>query len=404
VKLAYVISQFPETYETFILREFKEAERQGLGFTIFSLKKCRDKVVHPEARAFAPKTRPAGASAGVLFARNFTAALFKPVPFWGLFFRIFFAHLLKPRMFVKSLAGMTLGVNLAHILKKEKYTHMHAHWITVPATAALAASRMTGIPFSATAHAWDIFAGDNLLRHKVRAARFVATCTRFNKEHLEKILGNEASGKIFLNYHGLETPPAKDRPKRESGPLRLFSVGRLCETKGFPYLFDALKILAHEDMDFMCTIVGEGPLRGKLEKQLDSLGLAGRVKMPGVISLDNVWELYYQSDIFVLPCVVAKNGDRDGIPNVIAEAMAAGCPVVTTTVSGIPELVRDNETGLAVPEKDPPALADAIRKLAADPALGKRLAEAGQKAVEKMFNIERNVRDFIEHMRTHAQD
>jgi glycosyltransferase involved in cell wall biosynthesis len=157
-------------------------------------------------------------------------------------------------------------------------------------------------------------------------------------------------------------------------------------------------------MDFTCTIVGEGPLRGKLEKKLDSLGLAGRVKMPGVTSLDNVWESYYQSDIFVLPCIVAKNGDRDGIPNVLVEALAAGCPVVTTTVSGIPELVRDNETGLAVPDKDPAALADAIRKLAADPALGRRLAEAGQKAVEKMFDLEKNVRDFIEHMRAHAQD
>lgn len=403
MKVAYVTSQFPETYETFILREFSEARRQGVDFTIFSLKKCRDAVVHPDAAAFADVTRPAAPSFLVAAFRALVASILHPVVFWGLFARIVFSHVLRPGLMARNLAGLALGSALAPEIKRGEYDIVHAHWITVPATAALAAARMARVPFSVTAHAWDIFTGDNMLRRKTREARFVATCTGYNASYLRSLMPEGEASKIRLHYHGLEIPPDERRSFEKKDEYRIFSVGRLVEQKGFEYLLDALAELKASGVKFRSVIAGEGPLRAELEKKARALGLSGVVEMPGVIPLGEVWKLYRRSDLFVLPCVVTGTGDRDGIPNVLIEAMSVRLPVVTTGVSGIPELVEHEVTGLAARERDVESLFKEIVRLLEDPDLAAKLAEAGRRRVEETFDIETNTRKFVEELEIHAK-
>lgn len=404
MKVAYITSRFPETYETFVPREFAEAERQGLDFIIYSLKPCRDEVRHAEAAELLGKTRYAKSFGPAMIWRNFAAALLHPIAYFGLLFKIILRHPFKPRLLFKSAGGLALGAALAPELKRGGFTHIHAHWITVPATVAFAASRIAKIPFSITAHAWDIFNGDNLLRDKTRASEFVATCTNFNRKYMEKIIGRDDAKKIFLNYHGLVMSPAKPRSFEMKKPMSICSVGRLSEQKGFIYLLDALNILEKRGIDFTCIIAGEGPERPALERRVRELNLGGRVSMPGAVGNEIVRSLYEKSDVFVLPCIVTDSGDRDGIPNVLIEALAAKCPVVTTDISGIPELVENEVTGLAVPEKNPHAIARAVERLSRDSRLAKNIAEVGRRRVEDMFNLERNVAEFIQILVRHAKN
>jgi glycosyltransferase involved in cell wall biosynthesis len=169
------------------------------------------------------------------------------------------------------------------------------------------------------------------------------------------------------------------------------SVGRFCEKKGFPYLLDACHRLKQAQVPFQCQIVGYGPLESHIQAQISTLGLEGDVTLVGKLTQDEVIEQYHQADVFVLPCLVTEDGDRDGIPNVLLEAMATGLPVVSTAISGITELVQSEENGLLVPEKDAAAIAQALTRLAHSPALRQELGRTGSRTVHQNFTLDRNV-------------
>ncbi|HET9481744.1 MAG TPA: glycosyltransferase family 4 protein, partial [Candidatus Polarisedimenticolia bacterium] len=251
------------------------------------------------------------------------------------------------------------------------------------------------LPFSFTGHANDLYTNPGRLREKIRAARFVATCTGFNERHLKELCAARADdtihpGKIVRVYHGVDlsrfAPAAPGAGS--SDPSRLVTVTRLKEKKGFPWLLEALDHLRRKGVDFTLEIYGEGDQRGRIESRVNELGLQDRVSLKGAIPHERIPSVLAAAGVFVLPCVVLPNQDRDGIPNTIIEALASGLPVVSTAISGIPEAVRDGQTGLLVPERDAWALAAALERMMTDASLRALCAAQGRRLAESLFSID----------------
>jgi glycosyltransferase involved in cell wall biosynthesis len=277
---------------------------------------------------------------------------------------------------------------LAQQARQAGVERLHAHFAHGATRVAMLASMLTGLRFSFTAHARDIYTANRvLLREKIEGAEYVVTCTRANQEYLQELVEPGQRGKIILGYHGVDvekfTPAAPGGG--EDAPL-ILSVGRLVAKKGFPDLLSACGILRRKGYDFRCLLVGDGPERPALEAMVRTLDLGGVVGMPGSHSQEELLELYRRATIFALPCRILENGDRDGIPNVLLEAMAVGVPVVSSTVSGIGELVRNGENGLLVRERDERALAAAIESLVQDAALRARLSRNARATVAAKFD------------------
>ncbi len=249
---------------------------------------------------------------------------------------------------------------------------------------------MTGISFSFTAHAKDLYlTRKHIIARRTSAAEFVVTCTGYNVRYLEDIQSHP-SGKINLIYHGIDLDMFNARPAAavaQALPPLILSVGRLVPKKGLNDLIAACALLKAAGVAFRCRIIGEGPLRNALQEQINAAGLEAAVTLEGAMTHASLIALYATADIFALAPRIADDGDRDGIPNVIAEAMAIGLPVVSTDVSGIPELVRNLETGLLVPPRNPAALAQAMEQLLRERPLALRLAAQGRALLERDFDL-----------------
>jgi glycosyltransferase involved in cell wall biosynthesis len=255
------------------------------------------------------------------------------------------------------------------------------------------ASRLTGLPFSYTTHAKDLYlTAPRSLRRRSRDARFIATCTGHNVDYLKSILPPQDHGKIRLVYHGVDLVrfAFRERSPRETGQAPLIlSVGRLVPKKGHDDLIAACAILAGRGVDFRCAIVGGGPLHDELSGVIDRRGLSGIVSLEGAMAQTELIGLYRRADIFALAPRITANGDRDGIPNVLAEAMAMGVPVVSTELSGIPELVRHGYSGLLTHPASPGELADALERLLGDPDYARSLAINGRAELERAWNCDK---------------
>jgi colanic acid/amylovoran biosynthesis glycosyltransferase len=378
-KIAFVVSQFPETHETFILREFDALSQLGLDFVILSLKPCRDKVVQTAARRFLDRTYyPFGARSASAFGFPLSAA-------WRT------SRMLPWLSTPADCAYISWAANrFATVARDLGVGHIHAHWATAPTSAAAVMSRILGVPYSFTAHAWDIYRGDGRLAEKARAARFVVTCTAANVLTLRRSVPREDWDKVILNYHGIPHSAGcacvhdfSDAAR----PLPIAAVGRLVETKGYEYLLDAL---AAVDFPFELTIIGEGPLRAKLQESASRARLAGRVRFLGALPNEAVFSVLGVSDCFAMPSVIARDGDRDGIPNVVLEAMSVGLPVVASAISGIPEAIIDGETGILVPERDPYAIASALSRLYSNRDDARAMGSRGRDLIARKFSAETN--------------
>lgn len=281
----------------------------------------------------------------------------------------------------------------ARYLTRCGYTIMHAHFADLATEAAMMLARLTGIPFSFSAHAYDIYIDPRWMRRKVREAKFVLTCTEYNRQYMLEHLIRSEDGPLYRQYHGLDVTKFQpsERPARKKGDeMTLLSIGRMVEKKGMIYLVRACALLADRGVNFRLIMVGEGPLRKELEACVREMGLQDRATFPGALRHEQLVPVYQESDCYVLPCVVLPNGDRDGIPNTIAEAMCMEVPVVSTRISGIPEFLRDGETGLAVDEHSAPAVAEAVTRLYEDPELAGRLAKAAHAQILDEFDVAKN--------------
>ncbi len=300
------------------------------------------------------------------------------------------------------------------VLRAGDVAHLHAHFCHGSATVAWLASILTGLPFSFTAHAKDIYleslnpAGS--LRRKLESARFVVTCTQANAAHLRALA---PGARVYRIYHGLHPefedllrthgprpvhahaqrawaidPAARGAASTRAAPIRILAVGRRVAKKGFETLIEACAELSRRDLDFVVRLIGEeGDRSAQIRRAIDVHGLGDRVRIEATLTQRELFDAYTTATVFCLPCEVVQDGDRDGIPNVLLEAMACGVPVVTTGISGIPELVRDGETGCLIEAGDAQQLeAGAVARIHSDDILRRRITENARARIARDFD------------------
>jgi glycosyltransferase involved in cell wall biosynthesis len=249
------------------------------------------------------------------------------------------------------------------------------------------AALLSGLEFSFTAHAKDIYTSDpHQLREKLGRARFVVTCTEYNRRHLKALAGADKVP-IYRVYHGIDIRLFQGKKDRHpSDPLRLLTVARMTPKKGLPTVFRAVRHLRDRGVAVEHVLIGDGEARQEVLDALHRFGLEGVVRWLGTQPHHVVVEHYRRADVFVLGCEIAATGDRDGIPNVLLESMAMATPVVATTVSAIPELIRDGVTGLLVPPGNPEAMARAITRLTRDDSLRQKIVHQAKETVSREFD------------------
>jgi glycosyltransferase involved in cell wall biosynthesis len=429
--VAYVLKGFPRLSEIFIASEIERLERLGITVRLFVLKPRDEDFHHPVVDRIhaAPHYLPDASSLReVPFGRwladnlpRFRPALVRVVrrrP--SGFMRAAGAaaaqsvrarrSLWSPprKLFLKELLRATALADA--LLDAGDVRHVHAHFAHGTTTVAWLAATITGLPFSFTGHAKDVHAPSlnpaGLLRRKLDAARFAITCTEANRRRLAEIAPEAVVHRV---YHGLNTDFAglvgagDGRAPARDGPVRLLAVGRLVPKKGFDVLLRACALLADAGLTFSAELVGEeGEQAPELRRLVDELGLAGRIRFLGPLAQPELYEAYMRASVLCAPSRVLADGDRDGIPNVIAEAMACGVPVIATAVSGIPELVENGVNGLLVPSDDPRGLAAAIRRVAGDPELARQLGDVGRVTVAERFDGDRLATELADLFRAEA--
>lgn len=391
-KIAYLLNGFPRLSETFILREILELEQQGTRLHIFALfKPSAIDMVEEGKYIQAPVTylpHPRRFPHGTLILMAMTARRLLKTP-WRLL-RTCLSVVIRSRQ-PSALRHLLHASYLADQLERERITHLHAHYANTPATIAQFVYLLTGISYSFTAHAYDIYLSSKAsLAYKMKMASFVVTCTGYNQQYLSALVDRRAGEHIHRIYHGLDTRIFPTVASTSRTPPLILSVARLTEKKGLSYLIRACRLLADQGYNFTCRIVGEGPLHPVLEQEIRELKLTERVELQGAEPLKRVIEMYQQATIMALPCIIGKNGDRDGIPNVLIEALYMEVPVISTPVSGIPELITSEVNGLLVPPNDSMALAGALARLLDDSDLRDRLAASGRQKVLEQFDMASN--------------
>lgn len=396
-QICYILKRFPRLSETFILNEVRALERLGTSLVIVSLLPREEGLSHStvkEVRAttyYVPDRWPRMLSVAIgshLAVATKSPARYLTVARRALWLGIRYGH---P---IAALKNFVRAVIVAERCRQHSVRHIHAHFANTPASVAHFLSMLTCLPFSFTTHAKDLYLTPTAItRERVAAAKFVLTCTKYNLGFLKRFVQQEHWHKLHLVYHGADLSAFSgflgQAPRSKgagTGPVPIIlSVGRLVRKKGMETLIEVCALLRDHGAEFECRIVGNGPLRSELEKQIARLRLAGRVTLMGAMTHDRLVEIYGQATVFALVPQITADGDRDGIPNVLVEAMAAGVPVVSTSVSGIPELVEHGRTGLLVRPRDPAAAAVAVESLLRDPKLRQEIVTAARRQLKQNF-------------------
>ncbi|MGB0383546.1 MAG: glycosyltransferase [Ardenticatenaceae bacterium] len=390
-KIAYILKMYPRFSETFIVNEILELERRGIDIRIYSLRKPDDGRFHAAlARVKAnvvyvpqyPHMEPERIKRAHQEVRNAFPERYRQVRRYsedrGQSYAI--------KRFLQA------GYVAAHLLK-HPVDGMHAHFASSATRVANLVKHMIGVPYSVTAHAKDIFHQDvspNSLRNKIHDARFVVTVSQFNQAYLENVMGDVPSD-IRCLYNGIDLTRFRPHPTIKREPNLILGVGRLVEKKGFDTLIRACHILTTWGLDFRCEIIGKGALRDPLKQLIVDLGVQERVRLVGPKPQDGVLAAYRRASIFTLPCVIGSDGNRDGLPTVLLEAMATGLPVVSTNLTGVPEIIDHGQNGLLVPPGNEQALARTLAKLLTNPARRQQMGQAARQKVEHAFDVRQNV-------------
>ncbi|HLK10806.1 MAG TPA: glycosyltransferase family 4 protein [Candidatus Binatia bacterium] len=387
-RLAYFVNLFPNLIETMIYREVGALRAMGWEIATFSVRRPPREEVSREAWPFFEGTRyilpmPAWRMVG----RHLAALARRPWRYWTTLGRCLVGTHGRFRDRARTAAHFAEAIAVLPEVRRTGVEHLHAHWATGPATIAMVLSRMLDLPFSFTAHAYDIWREQLLLGEKLGAAAFAVTCTDCNRRHLIATYG-VAPERVVTVHHGVDVSRFAPAERSRARVPHIVSVGRLVEQKGFDRLVRACRRLTDAGVAFTCEIIGDGPLEGRLDALIAEQGLRGQVTLAGRLFQEEVLARYAAADVFALYCVPSSDQDRDGIPNVLIEAMASELPVVSTRFSGVPELVVDGETGILVEPDDDAGQADALRRLVADPALRRRMGRAGRERVLAGFTTE----------------
>lgn len=395
--LGMILKGYPRISESFISNEILLLERKGIPIHIFSMRHPRESFSHKSVRQI--KARVDYLPQSILEALpqllfyNLVLAMKKP--------RVYLrAILVAFRRFLRTYKSATIkhllqaGYLVQKLLPESRVVHFHAHFAHSPSSVAMFASQLSGIDFSFTGHAKDIYTSNSLqLKEKMAKARFVVTCTEFNRRHLSMLAGN-GDVSLYRVYHGIDLGlfSGGEACKHPTPPYHFVTVARLVPKKGLPTVYRALQRLQHKGIDFQHTLIGDGDDRDKLLTLIRDLGLSGSCRWVGTLTHERVLDYYRRSDLFALGCEQAANGDQDGIPNVFVECLAMGLPVVGTRLSAIPELIEDGKTGLLVQPGNDGEMASAMLRILTDTHVRELIIRSGKERVRQAFNN----RDLIE--------
>lgn len=392
LRVGYIVKMFPRLSETFILNEILELERRGVEVTIFSLRKPNEGRFHPQLSDL---------KAQVHYLDEFDLKR------WAVWLGREWSHLepfaaalwsqIQAALAASDAARIDLTWQAAWVAAKAQalgLDHLHAHFASLPSTVACFAHRISGIPFTFTAHAKDIFVYDldeHYLRDKLHTAAAVVTVTEFNRRFLEEQVPTLAKGRVQVIHNGIDLDIFRPKNGVKRDPNLILAVGRLVPKKGFHILLEALAQLAKCGSDFRAVIVGEGSELEALVAQRDLLGLTARVEFAGARNRDEVKDLMHRAAVMCLPCTVGPDNNQDALPTVLLEALAAGLPIVSTTVSGIPEIVDSDVDGILVPADDAAELSRQLGRLLGSDELRAQFAKRGRLKAEEKFDIHGSV-------------
>ena len=393
-RVLYVVSLFPCWSETFIVREIATMIAAGADVRILSLKAPCEKLVQPDAEQLLPRVRHPLSPARAALARGM-AFLAHPLAMSSVMLYLARRLASQPLVLAKSIEALARCIDQLGWIRDFDPDIIHAHWGTYPSTAALALAHVLDKPFGFTCHAHDVFICDHLLKEKIESAQVPVTISRFNVDWLATRVTPLARERMKIIHCGVDLPTL---PFRSGGrqPGLILAVGRLNSIKGFEVLIDAVALLVRQGRSVRCRIIGSGPLEASLLASIARHGLEDRVELVGALPQQEVREALYSASVFAMPSVVTPEGDRDGIPVSLMEAMAVGTPVVSTRVSGIPELIDDEHEGLLVAERDPPALAVALARLLDDSELGRGMAVRAREKIEREFDAAREAHKLLQ--------
>jgi glycosyltransferase involved in cell wall biosynthesis len=390
-KIVVVLKGYPRLSETFIAQELLGLERAGFDLILFALRRPTDAQRHPvhdEIKAPVHYLPEYLHREPVRVLRSLFAALPRP-GFWRAL-KSLAADI--PRDFTRNRVRRFGQALVLAAEWPQDAGWLHAHFVHTPASVTRYASQLRGQPWSCSAHAKDIWtSADWDLAGKLSSARWTVTCTQTGFDRLKKLANGSSS--VHLSYHGLDLDRfgSFDAARKQHDgsapdePVLILSVGRAVAKKGYDTLLEALALLPG-DLAWRFEHIGGGEELERLKALARKLGLEGRVSWKGALAQKEVLEHYRSADIFALACRITADGDRDGLPNVLVEAASQRLACVSTDISGVPELLSSDETGLLIPSENPAALAQALERLIRDPVLRARLGDAAERRVRGNFD------------------
>lgn len=402
MKVAYLTSQYPEFHETFVAREIEHLQLSGADIKIFTLKSppAEGSDLYPKHRNLL-YYKPFFLSIAVIvdFIKELTSNFSNMMCSLAWLMNTYRS---RPKELIKALLVFPKTIHYARIIRTEDRI-VHAHWATIPASMALVIKKLNGSTISITAHAWDIFLSpDSELIDKVELSEGFITCTGFNVKYLRNIVGDANQHKIKRNYHGIDIGfienAANQKIFKNPERFKILAVGRLVEQKGFEFLIEAVKQLS-TNLDIELNIIGEGPLHDSMNLLSGELVDKKIINFLGKAAHDITLSYMKQSDLMVAPSIIAGDGDRDGIPNVIIEALACKAVVIGSNVSGIPELIKNKDTGILIQPGDVNELVEAIKFVYFNRDDARLYAENGYQYVLQNFDIEKNIEEFIHYLK-----
>lgn len=390
-RVAYIVSRFPKLTETFVLYEALALRDLGCEIEIFPLVPHAEDIVHAEIDSVRKNVHLAPLASFAVVSATIGAAVGSPLRFVTSLASLVRGSGGSPGHLVRGLAIFPRACWIARQLKSGEFDHIHAHFANHPALAARLVHDLTKIPYSFTAHGSDLHRDPRGLKTKVEASSFTVAISEYNRRFILERAGQELAPKIEVLFCGADLAHFRERAAAAgNGPFRIACVAALREVKGHTHLLAAIEAARAAGLNVECELAGDGPLRSRLEAEVERRGLKGSVRLLGPCQRDEVQALLERSDAIALTSILDSAGRREGIPVSLMEGMAAGLPVISSRISGIPELVTHGEDGLLADPGDEAGLTEAITRLALDAALRTKMGASGRARVERDFDLTAN--------------
>jgi colanic acid/amylovoran biosynthesis glycosyltransferase len=400
VNVAYITSRFPKLTETFVLYEVVALNRQEVATRIYPLLATRQKVVHPEVQAIASRIRHHPFLSLPILAANWHFLRRRPRAYAAVLVEVLRGTWGSANFFIGAIGIFPKAVRIAYEVDADGVDHVHAHFANHPTVAALIVHRLTGVPFSFTAHGHDIHVERRMLREKIDAAAFAVMISEYNTRFVLQECPGADPRKLRVLHCGADTECfAPGDRTRDPNTFSIVCVGSFIEVKGHRYLIEACRLLKERGVAFRCHFIGDGAGRDAIMAQIADAELEAEIFLHGALPRPSVARVMAESDVVVQPSVPTRRGSREGIPVSLMEGMACELPAVASRISGIPELIDDGVNGLLLPPRDPIALAASLEQLANDPELRRRMGRSARHKILEEFDLDRNAAKLAAMMR-----